>query len=144
MNPLKINSLVTSLTEGVEIENRRYLLACVLGAAVATLVPLPGAPIVEGGLRDYFTQNVSELRSSMFQVNEVAPFDVDRAIEYGFQLWQRRYNLVYTCSILELCGDTPFAATLLKVMPEHATCGIDAYKINQAVNILKADAAAAV
>ncbi|MNE77893.1 hypothetical protein D3C80_1742490 [compost metagenome] len=143
MNPLKVNALVATLTEGTAIENRRYLLASVMGCAAATLVNLPSSPLQDSAVRDYYTQNVSEVRSTMYQINEVAPFDVDRAVEYGFQLWSRRYQLVYGCCIDELVGEAPFAATLIKVMPEYAESGVTKYKITQAVNILKADAEAA-
>ena len=88
------------------------------------------------------SQNVADLRNTMYQINEVSPFDVDRAVEYGFQLYTRRYQLIHTCCIDELVGESPFAATLAKVMPEYATSGVNRYKITQAVNHLRADAEA--
>jgi hypothetical protein len=144
MNPLKINSMVQALCEGTPIENRRKLLACVLGAASASLVSIPSAPIAEGQLRDYFMQNVADVKATLYQINEVAPFDVERAISYAFCLFERRYGLVHKCCIAELCGENLFKGTLDKVMPEHEDCGLDVYKVKQAVNILKADAEVAI
>lgn len=137
MNPVEIHSTFSALPEGVGQDKLRQRTCCLLGLAAGTMVPLPAAETSPNDLRTYFTENSGVIRSAMFKVNEVIPFDVDRALEYGFRIFERRYSLAYNCCPHEMFAPNLFAQTLGRHIPEFEGLGIGSTPIAEAIDCLK-------
>lgn len=137
MNPLKINAMFGSVPENVPMENRAQRLTALLGMAMSIVVPLPTQILEDGKVRSYFYENASAIRDVLFKINEVAPFDVDRACEYGHCLFAQRYNLAYKPNAHQLFGTGPYGVVLNDVIPEVSNLGVGAQPVDDAVAFLR-------
>jgi len=137
MNAINIVSTLSAMPEGITVENRRQRVTVVLALACALVVPMPSSPISQGDLRGYFKENADSCRAALFEINEALPFDVDRACEYAFRLYERRYNIAFNTKASDLLQIAPFSQTLLELMPEIETLKIQNAEVFEAVNLLR-------
>jgi len=96
MNTLAIAQELSALPDGVLMEHRRQRITSQLGLATGLVVQLPGSELPPGELREFFSANVEQVSDVLFQINEAIPFSVDRAIEVGYRVWEKRHELAYT------------------------------------------------
>lgn len=139
MNPVAIATQFSVMPEGVPVENRRQRVTVVLAMAAAIATPMPSSPIANGDLRAYFNEN--GCTDKFFDINEAIPYDVDRAQEYAFRLYERRYNLAFNTKASDLLKLTPFSQTLLELMPEYEGLQIQNGEVADAVQLLCASQA---
>lgn len=95
MNTLAIAQELSELPEGVLMEHRRQRITSQLGLATGLVVQLPGSELPPGELREFYTANVEQVSDVLFKINEAIPFNVERAIEVGYRVWEKRHELAY-------------------------------------------------
>lgn len=138
MNALKLQSIFAK-PENVSFELVPQRMSALLGLAVAGLATLPTAPIPADSCRLVFNNDQASVRGVLFQINEVIPFDVDKAMEIAFRIWERRYALVYSCFVTELTGDSVFVGTVDKLIPNYSELGIGYIPIKEAMDFLRSE-----
>lgn len=135
MNPLAITEHF-ALPEGVAMDKQRQRTSALIALALPVLVPVP-TQAIDGSPRDYFFSQVAGIRDVMFKINEVVPFDVDRALECGYALWNRRYEIALKPSPHMLFGTGPFAVSLATVIPELDSLGCNQDSVDRVISLLK-------
>lgn len=96
MNTLAIAQELSTLPEGVLMENRRMRITSQLGLAAGLAVPLPGSELPPGELRNYYNANAEAVCTVLYQINEAIGFNPDRALELGYRVWEQRHSQAYT------------------------------------------------
>lgn len=137
MNVMKINEVFGEIPEGFLMEKRRMRVTAILGLATSVVLPLPAAEVAGDELRTFFNTSFEAVHDLMYKINEVVPFDVDRATEYAFQIWKRRYDLVFNPNPHCLFGTDAFGGTLYSVVPELDELCVGADPVINAVRFLK-------
>lgn len=121
MNPLAVHQHFNATPEGFDVGKVSQRTTCMIGMAMGALVPLPGAEVTRTNLRNYFMDNSDVLRKVMFEVNETVPYNVDRAIDYGYRVFEQRYSIAHFCEPHDLLEPFNFAHHA----PEFGDCCVD-------------------
>lgn len=95
MKYIKLAEQLTRLPEGVVLENSRLRTTAIVALAASLCVPMTGNDLNAAAQEDFFYNNAEALRRELFEINEVTPYNVDRAIEVAGKVWRKRYNLAY-------------------------------------------------
>lgn len=139
MNPIKINALFGETPEGVPFEKRNHRLTVLFGIAAASVINLPGTPVENNAVRGFFFSNASAVSDALFRINETVPFNVDRALEIGYVLFARRYEIAYRIQPIWFVAEgNPLHDELIRVAPEVAE--LDVYgnnTLNKAADFLR-------
>lgn len=125
MNPMTIHSAFSELPEGVAIECRRARITALIALATSILIPLPSAPVEDSQRRSWFYENMQALKDIYYKINEAIPYDVDRAVEYAFRLFDKRYCLSVGLTANDLLGSMSWGQVCREIIPE-----LDQLKIN--------------
>jgi len=136
MNPMKVSEQF-AMPEGTGLEKQRQYVTACIGMALAILVPVPTQEIEGQSGRDYFFANAQGLRDTMFKVNEVVPFDVDRALESGYALWSRRYEIALKPTPSDLFTSYDFRVVVSQHIPELSDLPVDVARVGSTVAFLK-------
>lgn len=137
MNPITVQNVLGDVPEGVAIDDRRLRLTAVLGLAMATIVPLPTEGLAQMERRQFFNENAGYARDQLFEINEVMPFSVDRAMDYGFRVWSMRYNFAYDPSpVLLLCPNAA-VAEVTAIIPEIDKLCVSPENVRLAAELIK-------
>lgn len=125
MNPIRIHEHFNKTPEGFDISKLRQRTTCLVGLAFGAMAVLPAGEVDRSQLRQYYMDNIGTLRAIGFEVNETVPFNVDRAVDYGFRIYERRWDIANFCNPIELFHPEVFSQQLEAAIPELKECGID-------------------
>lgn len=137
MNQLKVHEHFNAIPEGTSIDKIGKRTCCLIGLAIGALAPLPGNLVHTAEVRRYFMENSVVLREVAFDINEVVSFNVDRATEYAYRVYQRRYDIAFDCNPMELFAPVAFAAAVEEHMPEVKDCAIDLTSVAKTMECLR-------
>lgn len=133
MNALKIHGHFNATPEGFDIGKVSQRTCCQIGMALGAIVPLPGAEVSRTDLRNYYMDNSKVLREVAFDINEVVPFNVDRAVDYGYRVYARRYELAHFCHPHDLLEPMNTADHI----PEFEECALDRETLAKTITCLR-------
>jgi hypothetical protein len=136
MNPMKVCEQF-ALPEGAGLDKQRQYVTACIGMALALLVQVPSQEIEGQSGRDYFFANAQGLRDTLFKVNEVVPFDVDRSMETGYALWAKRYQIALKPTAADLFTSYDFRVIVSDHIPELADLPVDVSRVTSTAAFLK-------
>lgn len=137
MNPVSIHALFTATPEGFDTGKLRQRTCCLVSFAMGALVPLPGAEINRAELRNYFMENSAMLRKCAVEINETVPFNLDRALDYAYWVFERRYDVAHFCRPTELLDGGSFKAKLESCIPEYNECAVDGAAVDAVIKCFR-------
>jgi hypothetical protein len=138
MNKLAIAQELAELPDGVMIENRRQRITAQLGLAVGLIVPLPGTELPPGEQRNFYYANVEEVASVLSQINECIPFNVDRAVETGYRVWECRLEQAFRPTAEALFQ----GSCVVEIAPEIIQLKITGMEVQRGVALIREGLAA--
>lgn len=133
MNPLSVHKHFHAVPEGYDIGKISQRTTCAVGLAIGAMVQLPGADVTRTNLRNYFMDNSTVLRQVAFEINETVPFNVDRAVDYGYRVFEQRYSIAHFCEPHDLLE--PFQ--IENHAPEFGECCIDRSTLAKTMECLR-------
>lgn len=138
LNPIAVHGHFNNLPSGFDQTCLRQHVTVCIAMAVGSSVHLPGAEVPVSGLQGYFFDNIEQYQSCMYEINEIIPFELDRALQLAYKIYHRRYEIAYDCSPMDLLhGDKMFGSVFSNMVPEFDKLCLDAAKITETVNLLK-------
>lgn len=139
LNPIAVHNHFNNLPAGFDQSCLRQHVTLCIALAVGSQVHLPPADVPEQGLQAYFFENIEQYQACMYDINEIIPFETDRAQQLAFKIYQRRYEIAYHCQPMDLLhGDKMFGDVFCNLVPEFDKLCLDSGKISDTVAMLKA------
>ena len=135
MNQLKVHEHFATVPEGTDIGKVGLRTCCLVGLAIGAMTPLPSQQVHSAELRKYFMENSNVLREVAFDINEVVSFNVDRATEYAYRVYQKRYEVAFDCNPYRSFG--PIATALGDYSPELESVGIESAAVAKTIECLR-------
>lgn len=138
LNPIAVHNHFNNVPSGFDQTCLRQHVALCIALAVGSQVHLPPADVPEQGLQAYFFENIEQYQAVMYEINEIIPFEVDRAQQIAFKIYQRRYEIAYCCSPLDLIHDGRMFGDLFNnLVPEFSQLCIDSGKVSETIALFK-------
>lgn len=136
LNPISINKVLCQTPDGFSIDQRRARITAALAIAVAQSSLIPGSAVESR--RDYFYENLTEVRNMLFRINEVCVIDVDRICEIGYRIWSVRYDAAWApFSVMLTSPVNPFLTVIKNNIADFESYQIDSAYIASLVELLR-------
>lgn len=138
LNPIAVHNHFNNLPAGFDQSCLRQHVTLCVALAVGSQVLLPPADVPEQNLQPYFFDNIEQFQACMYDINEIIPFEVDRAQQLAFKIYRRRYEIAYCCQPMDLLhGDKMFGDVFRSLVPEMDNLCLDSSKIADTVEMFK-------
>ena len=138
LNPIATHSHFHETPTGFDAAVMRQHVTVLVAIAVGIHLPLPGAEVDNAALQSFFYENAGQYKSVMFEINEVVPFEVDRAQQLAAKIYQRRFDLAYRPTPLNvLSPENPFSEIFIQMVPEFDKLHIMPQKIALTVQLFE-------
>lgn len=138
LNPIAVSNHFQNLPSGFDQSCLRQHVTVIIALAAGSKAQLPPADVPREQLKGYFFDNLGPWQGVMYEINEVIPFEVDRAQQLAYKIFERRYDIAYNCCAMDLLhGDKMFGDVFRNAVPEFDNLCIDSGKIVETIHLFE-------